>query len=390
MLLQMIALFFALVFIAPITQGAVNSVAPSLGRLLSNLSTITAAFAFMQLQLHAAHDDSQELTRRRYPRLAIFGLVQLSLIGTFFAATRPTGLGLFTYQGAPLLRLYALIYSLYLTWALLVLLWLAGKSALNTRGSLRLGMMVLATGYVLGVAYAAGKIEYVVRVALGVASRDAPCTGGPFSGYVCTMAVGLPALSVMVIVVGLMIYPLSKGIPLLVQDLQQLHEVGFITYWRLRSLWATLRDAMPQIEYTPPQADESIDRGPSRSHDDPLRWLAVFLFRVYRRVVEVQDGALLLDPYRRESDTAEHHERGIRAGLRSTQLSAAVEAADLASALKRYTDGRGEHVSSSRTRVRRDRHSDNLEREAKWLALVSRAFEAEWIPPVKDEASSLR
>lgn len=361
--LQLVALALAFVFLAPATQALVSGVIPSLGRLLSNVCTLVAAFGFIQLQLHV-HYPPDEVKERLRPRVVVLIAVLAGLVIAFFLGQRPVGLGVFDYRGQHWLMIYALLYSLYLSVALIDLLRLAVRSVLNTRGYLRAGMAVMGAGYVLGLLYTGNKIQYVIRSALGPVSVEPVCSG-PFSTPVCALSVGMPALSVLVIVIGLSIPAVGR----------------LAEWWGLRRayeglepLWEALYAVMPQIALTSPQGVE----GQVPRRDMPLR--------LYRRVVEVRDGALILNPYRRGADTAAHRDRGVALGLDGEALAAAVEAADLVVALGRYASGAGRGGGITPASP----SHDDLQGEATWLESVSRAFAERRIAPVEDETAAER
>jgi hypothetical protein len=365
--LQLVALALAFVFLAPATQAFASAVIPSLGRLLSNLCTLVAAFGFIQLQLHVNYPPA-EVKERLRPRVVVLIAVLAGLVVAFFLGQRPVGLGVFDYRGQHWLVIYALLYSLYLSVALIDLLRLAVRSVLNTRGYLRAGMAVMGTGYVLGLLYTGSKIQYVIRSALGPVSVEPRCAG-PFSSLVCTLSVGLPALSVLVIVIGLSIPTVGRRIDRLAEwwNLRRVYE-------GLEPLWKAFYNAMPQIALTSPQGVEG---------QVPRRDMRL---RLYRRVVEVRDGALILNPYRRDADTAAHRDRGVALGLDGEALVAAIEAADLAVALGRYTSGasRGGGITPASP------SHDDLQGEATSLESVSRAFAERRIAPVEDRTAAER
>jgi hypothetical protein len=89
-------------------------------------------------------------------------------------------------------------------------------------------------------------------------------------------------------------------------------------YRRLAPLWLALYRAAPQIALEPPR-----------------RRIPVFPTRLalYRQVVEIRDGLLLLRPYRSADVVDAARDRAAGAGLRDERLETAVEAATVAAAL---------------------------------------------------------
>ncbi|MBC3192747.1 hypothetical protein H7X46_16910 [Pseudonocardia sp. C8] len=357
----------ALVLIAPVTQQLVGTVAPGAGRLLSNCCTLLAAFAFSEMlgYLHGSAGAPAAAGRRR--RVGLLLVVLAVLVVTFFLGRTPTGpVALFDYRGDLALTTYVVVYAAYLGLTLVRMLALAVRAVGRTRRRLRIGMAVLAAGCALGLVYAAGRVYTAVTAyaGLGPDGADRYC-GGPFETAHCTLAVGLPALSVALIVVGIGI-PLLLGAPgelrRWIADVRLAHE--------LRPLWRALCDALPQIALTSPGAVDG--RVP--------RYAASL--RLYRRTVEVRDGALLLEPYRSPGDTREHRLRAARAGLSGERADAAVEAADLATALDRYRGAATLPDGPPPDRQAPDPGADDTRAEAQRLARVSAAFARREIEPL--------
>ena len=106
--------------------------------------------------------------------------------------------------------------------------------------------------------------------------------------------------------------------------------VGWVTryrlYLRLRPLWQALYRADPAIALDPPGFSDVLVARDLR-------------LRLYRRVIEIRDGLLGLQPYRDPRVAAEAREGAVRAGLRGQQLAAAVEAAAIRGALRARARG---------------------------------------------------
>lgn len=358
MIVILLALGCAFVFLAPAVQAVESRIVPSLGRLLSNVSTLVAAFGFLNLMLYVSHPAEQVRARTR-PRLVALLAALLVMVVTF-VATRdlPTGTGLFTglYRSHPTLALYVLAYSVYLGVALVDLAWIALHAVRYTRRYLRVGMAVLAVGCLLGLSYVAQKVVSVAGEMVGRGPAEAFCTG-PFATVGCTFAVGMPALSVLAIIVGGVIPPLGPRVETAVRWLGR-----WRAYRRLGPLWRALYDAVPEIALTSPHAVQG--RIPRRD----------MAFRLYRRVIEIRDGLLVLHPYRDPDTDRANQEAAEQAGLRGDGLAAAVEAADIAAALRRRRSGEPATETGAPADRQPGGEPADLAAETAWLVRVSTAF----------------
>lgn len=92
---------------------------------------------------------------------------------------------------------------------------------------------------------------------------------------------------------------------------------------RLRPLWFALYQADPRIALVPP-GSRLVDALSPRDLD----------LRLYRRIIEIRDGRLMLLPYLDPNAATEAQERAAAAGLTGQQLDAEVEAAIFAAALQ--------------------------------------------------------
>lgn len=102
----------------------------------------------------------------------------------------------------------------------------------------------------------------------------------------------------------------------------------YTTYQRLRPLWLALYRASPQIALTPPRS-AFVDRIDLRDLD----------LRLYRRVVEIRDGRLALQPYLDPAAVDRIRERAVDEGRTGRHLDATVEAAILAAGLRARSAG---------------------------------------------------
>jgi hypothetical protein len=308
-----VALGCAFVSLAPSVQAVESELVPSLGRLVSNLCTIVAAFGFLHLALYVVYP--AERVRARLPlRLGTLLVAAVLMVAMFVVSTPPQGLGIFAglYRAQPTLAVYALTYSLYLGIAVVDLGLLALRSIRYSRRWLRAGMAVIGLGCVLAVGYLVAKVIAVITELVTGQAAESYCAGA-FDGLGCTFAVGLPALAVLTMIVGTALPALGPQADRLVRALGH-----WRAYRRLEPLWRTVCTS------TPPVAEQ-----------DDAPTAAGVSERLYRRVVAIRDCLLALRPYRDPADTRHHTERVVAAGTPARHQAAAVEARDIVAALQR-------------------------------------------------------
>ncbi|MGH3366948.1 MAG: MAB_1171c family putative transporter, partial [Nocardioidaceae bacterium] len=126
---------------------------------------------------------------------------------------------------------------------------------------------------------------------------------------------------------------------------------------RLRPLWETLHEALPDI------ALATLDRPSSPTVE--------ISERLYRRVIAIRDGLLMLQPYRDPADTREHRDQADAAGLTDSRRAAAIEAADIHAALHRRRHDMPPRGYSAEGNAATH---DDLTSELRWLTQVSDAL----------------
>jgi len=190
--ISLIALGAAFCFLSNRTQLIESQIYPSLGRLLSNLATMVAAYG---IGLTVA-EISGTRERGKRTRLVALGAALGILIITFFSTPGlPRGIGVFD---------ELLAYSLYLGFAVVDIGVMSMVTMRASGGALRAGLVLLLIASALAVAYLVGKIVVTIQD-LVVAQPAKGVCAGPFSTVPCTLDVGFPALSVLFIVLGLTI-----------------------------------------------------------------------------------------------------------------------------------------------------------------------------------------
>ncbi|MGC7096198.1 hypothetical protein ACPZ19_16105 [Amycolatopsis lurida] len=199
--IALIALGFAFCFLSNRAQMIESQIYPSLGRLLSNLATMVAAYG---LGLTVA-EISGTRDRGRRTRLVALGAALAILIVMFFSTSGlPRGIGVFNelYRSHPTLVVYVLAYSLYLGFAVVDIAVMSAVTMRASGGALRAGLVLLLIACVLAVAYLVGKIVATIQDVVAEQPVQGVCAGA-FSTLRCTLDVGFPALSVLLIVLGL-------------------------------------------------------------------------------------------------------------------------------------------------------------------------------------------
>ncbi|MGH3845330.1 MAG: MAB_1171c family putative transporter [Pseudonocardiaceae bacterium] len=258
---------------------------------------------------------------------------------------------------------YALAYSSYLGSAMVDLAVLALRSVRGARAWLRVGLILIASGCLLALGYLIEKVIGVVsEVATGSAAE--PYCSSAFATVGCTFSVGMPALAVLLMTLGTTLPILGPRLEHLAQGLRQRRSLR-----RLRPLWETLHDALPEI------ALGARDYPPSPALPGEISE------RLYRRVIAIRDGLLALQPYRDPADTREHHDQAIAVGLTDRRRATAIEAADIRAALHRrrnHMPPRGYSAAANATI-----QQDDLTSELRWLTGVSDALARSELRPTR-------
>jgi hypothetical protein len=260
---SLIALGAAFCFLSNRAQLVESEIYPSLGRLLSNLATMVAAYG---IGLTVA-EISGTRDRGRRTRLVALG-VALTLLTVMFFSTSdlPRGIGLFDelYRTHPTLVVYVFTYTVYLGFAVIDIGVMAAVTIRASGGALRAGLVLLLLASAFAVAYLAGKVVATIRALEADHPAKALCHG-PFSTLPCTLDVGFPAVSVLLIVLGLTI-PSVPGLAAARRDARTLR--------LLRPLRAHLTRRFPEIVRIDPG-------GPSRRE------------RLLTAMSETNDGLIL-------------------------------------------------------------------------------------------------
>ncbi|MET1072169.1 MAG: MAB_1171c family putative transporter [Umezawaea sp.] len=207
---------------------------------------------------------------------------------------------------SPWILEYCVVYLVAQAPALLLIARLCLRYAgLAGEPALRLGLRMVAAG-------SAGSLLYLVHKVLQTAvSRidfDYPL------GHAAVMSKVLPTASTVLVLLG-------AAIPA---------AVGWLRRYRLfrllGPLWSALYRADPGIALDPPGLPDVLVLGRLRS-------------RLYRRVIEIRDGLLALQPYRTLDIATTAREHAASTGLTGDRLEAVVEAITVAAALRSRAAG---------------------------------------------------
>lgn len=363
----------ALALISDKAQQTESAIYPNLGRLLSNLCTMVAAFAILTYLLSVTC--SREQARVRIRRWLLVLLVTVTaMTGLFLASPLPPVVGDFgpMYHGRPTLVGYILIFVMFMGWAFTSLAVLTARYAAPApRATLSVGLRIVTFGCVLVIIYLIEKTVVVIalwlRLGTLVPGHDRPCPS-PLHPPGCVFSVGLPVLAALAITIGMTLPAWGPAVAAPVRWLRYRR-----TYRQLDPLWRALTAAMPQIVLP-------------RSGPDRLS----YRYGVHRRVIEIRDGLLILGPYRVLDAQCRIESPSCGGELDVREAAAQREAILVREALAAYRSGQpAEERSHSPAPTelgpqtsRQDKDTMNseaggdLDSEADWLMRVSSAFSA--------------
>jgi hypothetical protein len=201
---------------------------------------------------------------------------------------------------SPWVMEYCIVYAVAQLPSFAVMAWLCLREARRTDDRvLRTGLGLVTAGVVAAACYIVDKTVVAV-------SARADFTFPAGKEFLLSRA--LPTTAHLLVLVGV-------GLPALVDWIRRCRQ-----YRRLGPLWHALYRAEPSIALDPPA-------------------LFPTSMRLYRRVIEIRDGLLALQPYRSAEITEGARRSAAEAGLRGDRLEAAVEAAVVAEALRARSAG---------------------------------------------------
>ncbi|MEV5987029.1 MAB_1171c family putative transporter [Streptomyces sp. NPDC052051] len=255
-----------------------------------------------------------EVTRRLSRRIVTgYGLVIVALITLFALGDAPVErrVDFDTYYArTPYLREMIVLYLLALTVAGVAMNVMCGRWALQVRGWLRTGLLIIVTGYLFDLAYLAAKFTAVI----------ARWSGGDLDGLSTYTAPLLASTGAQISAVGFCL-PLAC------------RRVGdrwttWSTYRRLGPLWRELRPVSAQA-----------------GREVRISWWSPVELQVTQRESDIHDGMLSLYPYFDPGVHARAYDAAVAAGSDPVQARAEADAAMVTAAVRaRAADPEGRAV----------------------------------------------
>ncbi len=283
--LALLVLTLTLVTMATTTQSIINRHLPDGGKFAGNILTLVAALASVAVTVYTRYPPEQAAPKLRHRLLGLLPVVAVMAL-TFSMPHRVPLTGSFDglYVTNHELAVYTVAYAAYLGVALVdqtVLWWSFSRKAPRY---FQIGLRLLAIGSGLGVGYAVSTLGIVVqRLVTGstaTAGTRGVC-GSPFSSASCTVAVGVPAVVIMVVTIGVLACIISARFDNLARWTHAAR-----SYHRLGPLWLALTTAHPELVRFNVDKDPSTDDAGAVTKD--IEW------RLARRYVEIRDAMLLL------------------------------------------------------------------------------------------------
>jgi hypothetical protein len=319
--LSLLFLALSLSVLVPPGYAAIDKLSgvANLARLLGNALILVAGWQVQAFLFHLNYPDDR--ARLRIGWSASFLAAALILLTAFFALApvrREAADFVGRYADAPFVLEYRLVFLAYLGWALGAIVFLSWRYAkLVERPALRLGLRVDALGGILGLGYV---LNETLRVSLPhVFGGTDPIP----RNLLVTQLFEASAVTLMLVGCTMPAWGPRVGIPTLVEWLSQ-----YRTYRRLGLLWRVVYQASPEIALSPPRSTvwELLDP----------RDLS---FRLHRRVIEIRDGCLALEPFLDPLVAEDARRRCASPGLASRDTEAIVAALSLAVALAAKREG---------------------------------------------------
>jgi hypothetical protein len=281
---------------------------PNIGRLLSHIFMLLAVWAAQAMLLGLTKSDTRE--HRWWLGAAI---VALSVV--FALADTPVDDPRFAsrYAETPWVLEYWLVFVAGLAPAFINIVRLCWRYARLSGSAIgKLGLRLISIGIVVSLVYHAHKGIYFAAQRFDF----------PYPNFNGLWDKILPPIATVLVLIGATLPSWGPRI-----GLSALFDWAgrWRTYQRLRPLWLALYHANPQIALVAPKP----------ALLEFLLWGDLDL-RLYRRVIEIRDGRLALQPY---LDPEIGLAARDRSGLRGQELDAIVEAATLAAAVDAKRSG---------------------------------------------------
>ncbi|MBB1255310.1 MAB_1171c family putative transporter [Streptomyces alkaliterrae] len=333
---------------------------------VNNLSTlckhffgIIAAAALLEFVFGITRPGSRQGVRLRFG--AALGTL-LALTVLFAVVPRDVAAERFyeTHAGSPAATAYLLVWYAYLGTAMAVATSLfLGAARQAEAGWLRTGLRLLGAGTAAGVLYAMLRVGYLLLRLVGVAGE----TEDPVVTDTTDL---LKHAAILLILLGTAIPAWGIGW----RGLRQARHLS-----RLRRLWTELTEAVPEVVL-----DEELRRGEMR-------------LRLHRRVVEIRDAILALQPYTDDGLRDAAWRTAERSGAEGERLRALADACWVETARNAKLAGRPPY-DAGRDAERREEPTGraeaaddepvigalgDLDSEARWLCLLDEARQSETV-----------
>lgn len=323
---------------------------PNLATLLVYLSILACSAHFQAMLLMWSHPPQVALpqVRRRFVVYAVLGLalVALFVAGDVDKAEHPIDFDA-TYATQPWITAYLAVY--YAAFGTVMgsaglLGWRYAKVAGRPWLARGLRYITIGAGFALG--YCALKVAAVAGALAGWDTAQLSTSWAPVSASV----------GALIIAVGITVPALEPRLEPLATARYRRHALG-----ELQPLWQALYQASPTIALDPTDA--------GRRHRWPIRDLR---HRLYRCVIEIQDGLITLHDYLDPDIAVAAKHLGEAAGLTGRDLAATQEAAMIAAALPAKRASRT--VPNPAAALTMQHAGDELTATVAWLVDVAHAY----------------
>lgn len=324
----------------------------NLSALLSQ-SLVMAFSAAMQVVLLLAYAPPGNARQQIQRRLTCVGVVLVTMAILFLLAPpmaeAPTDFVL-RYSGEPHIARYLSFYIGAFAVMQLENTRLALKAAkAGGRPWLRRGLRILAAGSVLGLVYCVGRAVAIMESQFGL--------GLDMHRWEALTRIVI-SLGVLFVSVGFTIPAWGPRLSALLSWIDR-----YISYHRLYPLWNALHQAFPSIALYPRS---------SRIRD--IMAIRDLNFRIYRRVIEIQDGKVALRSFFDSKVAISAQREAEKAGLAGDELQVTIEASQLKFALSVMNQDAGSFETPTIPSVDSNPNGTDISTEIKWLVQVARAF----------------
>ncbi len=318
---------------------------PNLAKLMSHAGALTISASAENMLLYLALPAAKAAVRARWWIwiTASAFLVMTGLFAYTLTYDEPVLLTV-EYATDPVVTAYLLIFLLLGFFAycfdITRLCWSFAR--ICGRPWLRRGLRITAVGAAFALLYSINKVGYLIAY---------------WAGYQPT---GEREIAAVLVTIGALLITIGLTMPAWGPTLRVARRwEDFHSYRRLEPLWRDLIAALPELELDP-----NLRR--------PLTALRDIDYALTRRVAEIRDARLALRPYLDVGVTALAEQLAEQAGLTTDERRAAVEAAQLACALRRRRAGLVATVPQPADELHRP--DGGYAGEVAWLTLVTDAY----------------